>query len=80
MMETYMAPRRGAPGGNDQNAYFGFVVKDAPWNAQNGPAPGQRNQKQDNNVPDAGNDNDFPDLGMKSSNSGQKAWGPWGAH
>jgi hypothetical protein len=91
MMEAYMAPRRGgdanARGGND---LFGFVVKDAPWNGgrgggqKNRPPPSSANsgnQKSAESVPDAGNESEFPDLGMKAAGNGQgKAWGPWGNH
>ncbi|XP_066928162.1 vigilin-like [Clytia hemisphaerica] len=84
MMDAYMAPRRGgggnARGGND---LFGYVVKDAPWNgsAQNGKsAPAPENPKSVS-VPDAGNESEFPDLGLKAASNGQgKAWGPWGNH
>jgi len=76
MMDAYKAPRRGgnsnARGGND---LFGFVVKDAPWNAD-GNAGGNAQA-----IPDTGNESEFPDLGLKASNGGQgKAWGPWGAN
>lgn len=81
MMESYMAPRRAGGGGGGSNDVFGFVVKDAPWNAGNPPPNGQdaaKNKKEF--VADAGNDNEFPGLGLKPANGGQKAWGPWGAH
>lgn len=79
MMESYMAPsRRGGGGGGASNDVFGYVVKDAPWNP---PGSGQQQpKKQPEFVADAGNDSEFPDLGMKAANGGQKAWGPWGAH
>lgn len=75
LMAAYMAPRRGA----DSN---GYVVKDAPWNT------GDANQNRTAGkaptseiVPDAGNESEFPDLGLKATNGVQgKAWGPWGAH
>jgi len=77
MMEAYMAPR--SRGGDN---VYGYVVKDAPWNggAQGGgkAAPeGKRSAP----VPDAGNESEFPDLGLKAASNGQgKAWGPWGAN
>lgn len=76
LMATYMAPRRGA----DPN---GYVLKDAPWNTgganQNSNRPAGKAPSEI--VPDAGNESEFPDLGLKATNGGQgKAWGPWGAH
>lgn len=81
MMKSYMAPRRGG-GNNSQggNDFFGFVVKDAPWNGGNAPPPAANDRKAAQ-VPDAGNVADFPDLGLKGASSGQgKAWGRWGAN
>lgn len=85
MMETYMAPsRREGGGGGSGGDMFGFVVKDAPWNAANGrgkpPAPSNNSTqaKQADFMADAGNDNEFPDLGLKAANGSQKPWGPWG--
>ena len=89
MMEAYMAPRRGGnSNGRGENDIFGFVVKDAPWNGgrggggqKNHPPPPSADNKKSEFVPDAGNESEFPDLGMKGAANGQgKAWGPWGNH
>jgi len=85
MMSAYMAPRRGGGSNARGNNFFdGFVVKDAPWNAgSNNTGTNSTNAKPNmtETVPDAGNESEFPDLGLKASNGGQgKAWGPWGAH
>lgn len=83
MMDSYMAPRRsGNPNARDGNDFFGYVVKDAPWNESDKPgkgAPGGGRMSAP--VPDAENETDFPDLGLKGASNGQgKAWGPWGAN
>ena len=83
MMSSYMAPRRGGNSdARDGNDFFGYVVKGAPWNESGKPGKGAPGGgRMADPVPDAGNDTDFPDLGLKSASSGQgKAWGPWGAN